>query len=185
MQASNRGNMIVLKPIVESILIDYALSWHGTHGVCHWARVLENGLRLAELTGANLDVVKLFAIFHDSRRITESTDYGHGQRGAEFAAQLRGEVFDLPDPEFQLLYAACAGHEHGMIDASVTVQTCWDADRLDLGRVGMRLDPTKLCTDAARRPEIMRWADGRAAFKVIPEIVSTEWGIESSGWRYD
>ena len=175
--------MLDLKPIVQTILKDYALSWHGTHGVGHWARVLENGLLLAEVTGANADVVRLFAIFHDSRRITESTDYGHGQRGAEFAAQLRGEVFDLPDPEFQLLYAACAGHEHGMIDASVTVQTCWDADRLDLGRVGMRLDPTKLCTDAARHPEIMRWADGRAAFKVIPEIVSMEWGIETSGWR--
>ena len=93
--------------------------------MCHWARALENGLRLAELTGANADVVKLFAIFHDSRRVNESTDMGHGRRGAELAAQLRGDVFELPDPEFQLLYAACAGHEHGMIDASVAVQTCW------------------------------------------------------------
>ena len=169
--------MIALKPIVEAILTDYALSWHGTHGVCHWARVLENGLRLAEVTGANTDVVRLFAIFHDSCRVNECTDFGHGQRGAELAAQLRGDMFDLSDPEFQLLDAACAGHEHGMIDASVTVQICWDADRLDLGRVGMRLNPTKLCTDAARQREIMRWADGRAAFKLIPEIVAREWDI--------
>jgi len=170
-----------LKPIVQAILTDYALSLHGPHGVGHWARVLGNGVRLAEVTGANIDVVKLFAIFHDSRRMNESTDAGHGQRGADFAAQLRGAVFDLPDADFHLLYAACAGHEHGMVDASVTVQTCWDADRLDLGRVGMRLDPTKLCTNAARHPDIMRWADGRAAFKVEPEIVSREWGVDTSG----
>lgn len=154
--------MLDLKSIVHVILADYALSWHGPHGVCHWARVLENGLRLAEVTGANADVVRLFAIFHDSRRVNESTDCGHGQRGAELAAHLRGEVFDLPDPEFLLLYAACAGHEHGMIDAAVTVQTCWDADRLDLGRVGMHPDPRMLCTDVARHPDIIRWADGRA-----------------------
>jgi uncharacterized protein len=175
--------MLDLKPIVQAILKDYALSWHGPHGVCHWARVLENGMRLAEVTGANIDVVKLFAIFHDSRRMNESTDAGHGQRGADFAAQLRDAVFELPDAEFHLLYTACAGHEHGTVDASVTVQTCWDADRLDLGRVGMRLDPTKLCTEAARHPEIMRWADGRAAFKVIPDIVWMEWGIDAAGWR--
>jgi hypothetical protein len=45
----------------------------------------------------------------------------------------------------------------------------------------MRLDPTKLCTEAARHPGMMQWADGRAAFKVIPDIVSMEWGIETSG----
>jgi len=42
-----------LKLIVHSILEDYALPWNGTHGVGHWARVLENGLRLARQTGAN------------------------------------------------------------------------------------------------------------------------------------
>ncbi|MHB8865878.1 MAG: HD domain-containing protein [Pirellulaceae bacterium] len=172
--------MLDLKPIVQAILADYALSWQGLHGVSHWARVLENGLRLAEMTGANADVVRLFSVFHDSRREKESTDIGHGRRGAELAVQLRGEMFDQSDTDFHLLYTACAGHEHGMIDGSVTVQTCWDADRLDLGRVGMRIDTTKLCTDAARNPEVIRWADGRAAFKVIPDIVSIEWLIETS-----
>jgi len=65
--------MLDLKPIVQAILKDYALSLHGPHGVGHWARVLENGLRLAELTEANADAVRLFAIFHDSRRMNEST----------------------------------------------------------------------------------------------------------------
>jgi uncharacterized protein len=75
-----------LKPIVHAILLEYALPWAGTHGVGHWARVLENGLRLAELTGAIAEVVQLFAIFHDSRRVNEDFDLAHGQRGAELAA---------------------------------------------------------------------------------------------------
>ena len=37
--------------LLEAIRQGYALPWMGIHGVTHWARVLENGLRLAEQTG--------------------------------------------------------------------------------------------------------------------------------------
>jgi HD superfamily phosphodiesterase len=56
---------------------------------------LKTGLKLAEATGANVEVVSLFAVFHDSRRINECTDHDHGLRGADFAAELRGSVFDV------------------------------------------------------------------------------------------
>ena len=136
-----------LKPIVHAILEDYALPWDGTHGVPHWARVLENGLRLAKDTGGNIEVVQLFAIFHDARRVNEGIDEGHGQRGAELAAAFRGEWFKLADGDFDLLYAACADHTEGGTDGDITIQTCWDADRLDLGRVGICPHPR----DSARR----------------------------------
>ena len=58
--------------IVRTILDEYALPWDGDHGVAHWARVFENGLRLAEVTGANVEVVQLFAVFHDSKRVKET-----------------------------------------------------------------------------------------------------------------
>ena len=58
-----------LKLIIHEILKDYALPIHGDHGITHWARVLENGLRLSKLTEANVTVVSLFAVFHESRRI--------------------------------------------------------------------------------------------------------------------
>jgi uncharacterized protein len=45
--------------VVHAVLEEYALPWDGDHGVAHWARVLENGLRLAETTGANVEVVQL------------------------------------------------------------------------------------------------------------------------------
>lgn len=170
--------MIHLKPIVHRILEDYPLPWHGTHGVGHWARVLENGLRLAQGTDANVAVVQLFAVFHDSRRINEGTDHDHGRRGAELAAELRGDWFDLSDDDFELLQFACQHHTDGITEADVTVQVCWDSDRLDLGRVGIVPAPKKLCTPAAKQPSIIKWADGRAAFEVVPELVKGDWGID-------
>jgi len=170
--------MLNLKPLVHRILEDYALPWHGTHGIGHWARVLENGLRLAEATSAKVEAVQLCAILHDAGRVSEGVDDDHGERGAKFALELRGSLFDLPDEDFELLYDACARHTDALVDANVTIQTCWDADRLDLGRVGMIPAPKKLCTPAAKRPLILEWADGRAAFEVVPEFVKEEWGID-------
>jgi uncharacterized protein len=164
--------------ILEVILEDYVLPWSGCHGIAHWARVLENGLRLAEETGANVEVVRLFAVLHDCRRINDHTDPDHGPRAAAFARTLRGRLFDLPEPEFRLLHRACAGHTHERTHPDVTIQTCWDADRLDLGRVGITPDPSYLCTEAAKRPATIRWADGRASFGVVPQLVWDEWGID-------
>jgi uncharacterized protein len=170
--------MLNLKPIVHRILEDYALPLHGTHGVGHWARVLENGLRLAEISGARIEVVRLFAVIHDSRRVNEGVDDGHGQRGAELAAELRGDLFDLDDHDFQLLYEACARHTDGLTDGDITIRTCWDADRLDLGRVGTTPSSERLCTAAAKRPDFLNWADGRGAFEVVPGLVAEEWEID-------
>ncbi len=164
--------------ILHAVLEDYALPRGGDHGVAHWARVLENGLRMAEETGADVEVVRLFAVLHDSRRLNEGTDPDHGPRAAEFARELLGRLFDLPKREFRLLHRACAGHTHERTHPDVTIQTCWDADRLDLGRVGITPDPSYLCTEAARRAAMIEWADGRATFGVVPAFVREEWGID-------
>lgn len=169
------------RALLRVILKDYALPYFGIHGISHWARVLENGLRLAELTGANKEVVRLFALLHDSKRINETIDPGHGLRGAEFAITLRGTMFNLNDQEFDLLFEACANHTDGKTEADVTVQTCWDADRLDLIRAGITPDPKHLCTTAAKDPEIIRWANARSKNDTTPEFVHSEWLVESAG----
>ena len=140
--------------------------------------MLENGLKLAEATGANVEVVSLFAVFHDSRRINECTDADHCLRGADFAAELRGQLFEISDHEFNLLYRACEGHTHERTHPDITIQTCWDSDRLDLGRVGITPHPGKLCADAAKTNVMIQLADGRASFRVVPALVLDDWGIE-------
>lgn len=167
-----------LRPILDAILAEYALPVDGYHGVAHWARVLENGSKLSEATGAKIEVVRLFSIFHDSKRINEGSDRDHGQRGADFAAELSGRLFELPDDDFELLYLACVGHTYERTHPDITIQTCWDADRLDLGRVGITPQPSHLCTDVAKTKEMIRWADGRGSFGVVPEFVATQWGVE-------
>ena len=161
--------------LIKAIRAEYSLPWRGIHGIAHWARVLENGLRLATLTGARLDVVRLFAVFHDSKRINEGHDPNHGHRGAAFAARLRGTLFRISDEDFELLRLACEDHTEGKTAADVTIQTCWDADRLDLGRVGMLLDRKHLCTQAARSPAMIAWAYERGVSNVVPAMVTTDW----------
>jgi uncharacterized protein len=77
--------------LFQAIKGQYVLDWQGIHGISHWARVWENGMRLAAVTGAKPEVVGYFALFHDSRRFNEGRDHNHGRRGVELAAQWRGE----------------------------------------------------------------------------------------------
>jgi uncharacterized protein len=153
---------VISEDLILQIQSQYRLRWNGIHGVSHFLRVRDNGLRLAEATGAKPDVVELFAFLHDSRRQNDHCDPGHGKRAADFVRSLQGSVFELPPGDLELLAYACEFHTHGLIDADVTVQTCWDSDRLDLGRAGIRPRASKLCTAAARVPETIRWAYERS-----------------------
>ena len=133
-----------------------AAQFHGDpdysiHGPAHWRRVLANGLLLATRTGADATVVRLFAVFHDARRLNDMRDPDHGARGAEYAARLRAQgLFTVSDGEFALLVEACNGHTEGFHHDDHTVGTCWDADRLDLGRCGMTPDAHFMSTEFAR-----------------------------------
>lgn len=161
--------------LVREVLARYELPWDGVHGLPHWARVLETGLRLASETGADPKVVALFAVFHDSCRTSEGWDDDHGRRGAERAAELRGRAFELDDDRFALLRHACVHHTDGDTDGDPTVLTCWDADRLDLGRVGIAPHPRYLCTEPARRPETIAWAEERSRGGHVPDVVTRVW----------
>lgn len=161
--------------IMTAILAGYTLPQRGAHGVVHWARVLENGLRLAEATGADVEVVSLFALFHDARRVNEYRDEGHGLRGAQLASTLRGSLVNLDDQRFALLFEACRLHTDGLTAGDPTLLACWDADRLDLGRVGITPKPQRLCTDTARG--LIAWAHQRAVTGHVPQAVLAAWGI--------
>ncbi len=148
--------------IIETIKEQYTLSWFGTHGFHHWERVRTNGLRLADSTGADRLVVELFAYFHDACRLNEGRDPGHGARAADYIERLNGSLIQLEGTALDQLLYACRRHTDGLIEAGITVQTCWDADRLDLGRVGIRPLPRYLCTAAAREPDVIEWAYRRS-----------------------
>lgn len=161
--------------ILAAILDGYALPVRGYHGVVHWARVLENGLRIAEANGADREVVALFALFHDARRVNENRDDDHGLRGGEFARSLRGDLVHLDDRRFELLFEACRLHTDGLTTGDPTLLACWDADRLDLGRVGITPDPKLLGTPTACN--LLDWAHDRAVESYEPRDVLLSWGF--------
>ena len=131
----------------------------------------ENGIYLAELTEANKRVVELFALFHDSRRLNEGQDTDHGPRGALLAKLYRGKFYELPDDEFELLCTACHLHTQSKTHANATVQTCFDADRLDLARVGKIPDPNFLSTEAAKDSKVIESAIHRSVTKFVPDNI--------------
>lgn len=120
------------------------------HGPEHWRRVERNGLLLADAGDVDRDVIRLFALFHDSRRENDGWDPDHGARGAEFASELRGVEFELNDERFAILHYACVWHTDGKSHDDPTIAACWDADRLDLPRVGIMPDPKRMCTPLGR-----------------------------------
>jgi uncharacterized protein len=154
--------------VIEVVRAQYSLTWDGTHGFPHWERVRENGLRLAGGTGARRDVVELFACFHDACRRNEGRDPKHGSRGAELARRLAGTVFAIDTAGLELLAVACCDHTDGRVASDPTIATCWDADRLDLGRVGITPLPERLCTATARDPEVIAWAWDRSLRRQNP-----------------
>lgn len=162
-----------LPAIVRAIRGGYRLRWDGYHGVHHWARVYENGLRVADANGADREVVALFALFHDSRRMNEHRDHGHGERGAELARSLRESLVQLADHRFDLLAEACRLHTNGHTTSDPTLAACWDADRLDLGRVGIRPRTELLSSEVAR--ELRDWAHERAENLFVPHDTLVSW----------
>ena len=161
--------------LLEKILETYTLPIFGIHGIRHWARVYENGMELSKITTASIKIVGLFAVLHDSKRINESVDPGHGERAAEFMKTLCGDFIELCEDEYALLYHACANHTKEKTHPDVTIQTCYDADRLDLARAGIRVNPHRLCTTAAKNPEMITWANERSLSDYCPGFVHDEW----------
>jgi len=120
------------------------------HGIYHWRTVERNGHYLAQYTGADTKVISHFAHFHDCMRENENIDPKHGHRGAMFAAAHKGSL-GLTEPQFEMLMRACKGHTYGQKTSCATVATCWDADRLDIGRVGITPNSNYLFSDEAKR----------------------------------
>ncbi len=137
-------------PVLDAVLAASTSHTSGPHGLAHWERVAGNGLALATGTaGADTEVVLLFALFHDAMRQNDGHDPEHGRRGSALARTL-SHLLPLDAGRLDLLTAACDEHTNGFVSDDPTIGACWDADRLDLPRVGIRPDAHLLSTAAAR-----------------------------------
>ena len=138
-----------LRVVRPQFRLDYA---NGIHGVPHWSRVWFHGRALAAAVDVNPQVLAWFAFLHDSQRHNDGHDPQHGRRAADFAIGLRraGVISGLAGHEFEHLCEAMRLHSDGHTTGEPAIVACWDADRLDLARVGIRPHPNRLCTSHAR-----------------------------------
>ena len=157
-----RKALTVVRPVFRLNFQD------GIHGVAHWSRVWFHGRRIASSLDVNPAILAWFAFLHDSQRHNDHRDPLHGHRAADFAVTLRRErtLVELNATEFEHLCEAMRLHSDGHTEGEAAIRACWDADRLDLARVGIKPEPTRLCTTLARRPMVIReailMAEGRS-----------------------
>ncbi len=99
-------------------------------------------------------------------RQNDGLDVGHGKRGAELARTLHEEGFSplfdingkplrLSEAQLEKLCEACSEHTSGKVTSDPTIGACWDADRLNLWRVGVKSNPALLSTEAAREEDMI------------------------------
>ena len=135
---------------------DFALNgWElgETHGLPHWQRVERNGILLSVENGKlrediNIKVVRFFAYLHDKCRLNDLADLEHGVRAADMIPTIRNTILkDFTDEEVALLEKACRYHTTEHRIGNPTIDVCFDADRLDLGRVGIVPNPKLMATE--------------------------------------
>lgn len=130
------------------------------HGELHWSAVAAAGYHLCKMTPeADRRVVLLFAMFHDSMRESDGPDPEHGARAAELAYKLQesGDL-ELADEQLATLEEALVYHDKGQIHLDPSIGACWDADRLNLPRVGIKPDPDLMSTEAGKALALSRGA---------------------------
>lgn len=116
------------------------------HGMTHWKNVHRNAILLMQ-PGVNMNVVVAFAYLHDCCRLSNGNDCEHGKRASLKVDEIRNSILkDFSDEEITLLKSACLLHTDVLRTGNLTIDTCFDSDRLDLGRVGIKPMPSKMAT---------------------------------------
>jgi hypothetical protein len=138
------------------------------HGPAHWARVHRFGLALGrglELNQSAMRCIEVFSWTHDLARVDDGGGRVHALDGADYLYEVAPEVFPALDPqELGVISRAIRHHSDGLTadvawrqgllsgcdwkPETVVLVTgcCWDADRLDLLRLGRKPRADKMST---------------------------------------
>jgi len=148
-------NEFLNNELLNIVIKQFKLDIDGEHGINHWLKVYQNCLMLAEHYEVSSEVFELFSLLHDSKREDEYTDINHGKRAALFVNDLiKEEKIIISKLDKKRLIFACSNHtkinKNAKIYQDIIVQICIDADRLDIGRVGIEPDKKYFQTQFAK-----------------------------------
>jgi uncharacterized protein len=122
------------------------------HGYEHARRVGLFAEILAWQYGADMFAAVVAAYCHDCARENDGPDPGHGARSWQRCAGVLRDLF--PGLPMKALRLAIEDHSLGSTTQAPLIASLWDADRIDLMRLGYELDPLRFS-----RPEALRLAD--------------------------
>ena len=149
----------LLKKIIHECTLDDF--YNDYHGISHWSRVALIGEYLAKKVSVDENVVNIFAYIHDAKRLPSGhNNINHGEKAANLAMMLYSHgALDVSRDQLDQLTFACQHHSDGFITSDdITIQACWDSDRLDMWRINMIPDPAYLQTTAAKTEEAITFA---------------------------
>jgi uncharacterized protein len=135
---------------VERTCRPYCAS-HGTfiHGLPHLRQVAYVAARLAACEGADWMQAMVGGFLHDCARKDDGGGQEHAFESARVAKVVLGRHYSNMDVQ-RLLYAI-SHHAGGSTTQDPLIGSIWDADRLDLVRLGAEIDQGLLSTVHARR----------------------------------
>lgn len=129
------------------------------HGERHWSHVNHLGMKLAALMKLNpvqKRCVEVFAWTHDLARRDDGSGNEHAINGAEYFSNELVTLFpDIDELQIEIITSAIKYHSDGVCseeafhmgcfehidihseDIIKVIGCCWDADRLDLIRLGI------------------------------------------------
>lgn len=152
------------------------------HGAQHWRAVAATAVWLAERTvGADPQVARCFGLLHDCARRDDGDDTFHGPRAARLVQQLPSALLPLTADQRDRLQSACAAHSLGTRSKDPTIACCFDADRLQLVRLGRTIQPDYLSTPTATQADAAAFAaEVAAAPPAWTQVVSPAMGAPRS-----
>jgi uncharacterized protein len=103
----------------------------------------------------DVGVVWLFSLLHDSQRVSDGADRGHGPRAADVTREAiaQGQIpgFEQYSARSCVLLEAIRFHTDGTTSDDISIGACWDADRLNLWRCAITPRLELMSTAVARR----------------------------------
>ena len=160
---------LIPKDTLINILNEYKIDLKESfEGIDHIARVIENGVILSEINASNLNVIIVYAFFHNIMKNNNEQDIGHGERSAKFLRHYEDKI-NLSEEEFDMVYEACRDHSDVLFNDNKHIADCWDSDRLDIMRRGLYPNKEKLNSIAAKNAGIITWAMKRSMNNYRPE----------------
>ena len=120
------------------------------HGYAHSLRVERNMMILCKHLNYGWGWgMGLFAYYHDILRLNDGADPDHGKRAAELLRRVKtvANLGHVPTDVMDKICYACENHTAMQRSGDPLIDICFDADRLDLMRVGIKPDPRMMATN--------------------------------------